>query len=148
MFFMLDPPIFIFLSLAFRLWSCFILFTDFSGSSGSKFQHMWIFFSSKYYSFWNDTFIQIKFTQENWLQKLRYCNVIAIKVVCIIVFQLAFFWSEMPTSSRVGMREGGGPLPVAFSYLILMVFVNWNQLNLQNYLKLNCFQHTTSICQC
>ena len=36
------------------------------------------------------------------------------RVVCL--------WSKMPMFQRVGMREGGMPLPLAFQYLILMIW--------------------------
>ena len=36
--------------------------------------------------------------------------------------RVAFLWSKMPMFQRVGMREGGEPLPQAFPYLILMIW--------------------------
>ena len=43
-------------------------------------------------------------------------------VVCIVVRRLARLWSKMPMFQRAGMREGGEPLPLAFQYLILMIW--------------------------
>ena len=43
-------------------------------------------------------------------------------VMCIIVRRLACLWSKMPMFKRAGMREGGEPLPLAFQYLILMIW--------------------------
>ena len=42
--------------------------------------------------------------------------------VCIIVRRLACLWSKMPMFKRAGMREGGEPLPLAFQYLILVIW--------------------------
>ena len=35
--------------------------------------------------------------------------------------QFGLFTNVMPMFQRVGMKEGGGPLPLAFEYLILMI---------------------------
>ena len=35
---------------------------------------------------------------------------------------VACLWSKMPMLQRVGMRKGGEPLPVAFQYLIFMIW--------------------------
>ena len=35
---------------------------------------------------------------------------------------VACLWSKMPMFQRVGMREGGLPLPLAFQYLILVIW--------------------------
>ena len=36
--------------------------------------------------------------------------------------RVACLWSKMPMFQRVGMREGGEPLPLAFQHLILMIW--------------------------
>jgi hypothetical protein len=36
--------------------------------------------------------------------------------------RVACLWSKMPMFQRAGMREGGEPLPLAFQYLILMIW--------------------------
>ena len=37
--------------------------------------------------------------------------------------RVACLWSKMPMFQRAGMREGGEPLPLAFQYLILMIWI-------------------------
>ena len=36
--------------------------------------------------------------------------------------RVACLWCKMPIFQRAGMREGGEPLPLAFQYLILMIW--------------------------
>ena len=40
---------------------------------------------------------------------------------CISLRSLACLWCKMPMFQKMGMKEGGGSLPLAFQYLILMI---------------------------
>ena len=45
----------------------------------------------------------------------------ACTLCCKCLGSFAFLWCKMPMFRKVGMREGGKPLPLAFQYLIFMV---------------------------
>ena len=49
-------------------------------------------------------------------------NLLRNTVVCIIVRRLACLWSKMPMFQWAGMKKGVEPLPLAFQYLILMLW--------------------------
>ena len=65
--------------------------------------------------------LQTRFTSrlERWIKEF-WCFPIHSGQKCFI--RVACLWSKMPMLQRAGMREGGKPLPLAFQYLILMVW--------------------------
>ena len=56
-----------------------------------------------------------------WNLKPEFKIVWKCTLCCNFLGSLACFYCKMPMFRKAGMREGGGPLPLAFQYLIFMV---------------------------
>ena len=74
-----------------------------------------IFFSRIIYWFYEPVFA--------WLRFFSYFHTLVICTLCCkYLGSLACLYIKMPMFQRVGLREGGKPLPIAFQYLILMIW--------------------------
>ena len=67
-------------------------------------------------------FIKIIFTLNIWIRYNLRSILRSFTLCCIYLRSLACLWSKMPMFQWAGMREGGEPLPLAFQYLILMIW--------------------------
>ena len=63
---------------------------------------------------------RIFFSSEIWWHCIYFLWILTL--CCKSIRSFSFLWCKMPMFRRAGMREEGKPLPLAFQYLIFMVW--------------------------